>query len=185
MTRTVTEVEGLKEATEAMRALPAKLITPRGGPLRFSVREMAKFVREVAKANVRANSYDTGRLERSIVMQIGKQAVRDRAIARGNTFENYVVGVNKGSSRKDLSGAFYGNPVEVGRTSVKGRGGKRKREAARAKAVEFGNYIMPPRPYMRPALEENRAQVIRIFVNAFGPAVERTARRIAGRVGKL
>ena len=156
-------IDGLKELEKTLRELTPMIQGKKGfskNILRNSARAMANKAKEHAKAHV---PVDTGRLKEAITIKLMSVKYRDRATRAGDSREYYYLGYKTGMSRKDPKGAYYGTMVEVGAKT------------------ELGTEIMPPRPYLRPAVENNKSQLIKIFTDKFGNQLEVNARRLANR----
>lgn len=99
----MSQIRGLKDLDDALKALPREIAGKNGGPLRTALRSAAVVIRNRA---MELAPKETGRLSRAIVIR------RDKTPAPVN--ERFVIKPRKGASRRDLRGAYYWHFVEFG-----------------------------------------------------------------------
>lgn len=156
-------IEGLKETADRLRALPPRLGSKGGGPLRYALMQGAKVVLEEAKRLV---PKATGHLRDNLVT---KRHSNPKSV--GAT-ERYDIGMKGGTKR------YAGNV----RNRRSGRAGTKYRTAGTAfygRFVELGTAKMSARPFLRPAIEGKGGAAVEEFRKAFLRAVEAAERKLA------
>lgn len=144
MARTVVSLHGDKELIRTLRGLETKL---QNKALRTASRKAGKVVATAAKGNA---PVDSGQL---------KRAIKVRAIKR----QRNRVGVTVGSSKADYTGEqFYLSFVELGHRIGKRKSHKKQTDEQKAKDTRP---FVEPQPFLKPALENNKAQVETVFVS--------------------
>lgn len=138
-------VQGLRQLGEAMRDLSTEMQTKLA---RQAAAAGASVVRKAARARA---PVDSGNLQAAVVM---------KRMAETDLTSEYVITPRVGKKR-DVKAAKAG----------KGRLGK---DAYYARFVEFGTVKVPPRPFLRPALQEN-----------LRPATQAVANRMTQRLKKF
>lgn len=187
--KTEIKIEGLATLEARLRALPKGV---GGNQLRTAVRAgMANKVVEDAKMRAPVKS---GRLRNAITKKIIGASFRDNFTRVGDSFEGYHVGVNLGRSRKDQAGAWYWWFVENGTEgAIAGqnrRGGAGKATNTKKRVLYdhetgtvFGTHAdgQPAKPFLRPAIEENRFELVQSFAKEFDRVLtfaEKKAKRL-------
>lgn len=146
-----TGLQGVYKLVQGLKDLPMRV---QRNVLRTTIFRIAQQVRDRAKQILQANgSVQTGNLLRTI------RAVRD--INQPNIVSSKVLG----GSRSGKRSAWYGLLVEKGHLVVRPKVGGEKRLRSRSvrtkqAGITHGTVIghVPPRPFLVPALEENRAK---------------------------
>ncbi|WJJ93443.1 HK97 gp10 family phage protein [Neopusillimonas aromaticivorans] len=114
------DVKGLNGALETLRALPAEIVSKRGGPVKLALAKAARVIRDQAKANVRAivaepnkdgrPTKSTGALEKSIIVTRGKM----RGGVKG---EKYLVRIPKGDTFRYANTRYNRRKKKSGRNT--------------------------------------------------------------------
>ena len=153
-------IEGLKELEKALREIGPMI---KGNPLRTAARAMTVPLIEKAQELVYTNPETDSNLARSIDKKLIPVSERDAATAKGDSVEVFEVGPRrKKSSRKDSG--WYAHFVEFG--------------------ISGGRGAQPARPFMRPAFEGTKNQMIDAFTGKLKKSLE-TARKRLVKQGKL
>lgn len=141
-------ISGLTQAVAALRALPAELGSHNGGPLRRALFRGAVLIRDEAIARVpRA----TGNLANQIFIY------RDRnPRASTGAAERFIIGVRSGKGSRVFKVRTRGR--FAGRSQY-----RRTSDAYYWRFVEFGTEKMPARPFLRPAFENKKRDVVDEF----------------------
>lgn len=151
------EVKGLKQTVAALRRLPTELSGKNGGPVRSSLFQSAKLMRDEAKQKA---PVDSGNLKQNIIL------VRDRNPRAKGQSEIYYVTVRKGKR------------LRIGRTSFNRQSG-RLAGAYYAHFVEFGTEKQTAQPFMRPAFEAQKREAVKVFGDTLRKRVDAAARKAA------
>lgn len=130
------EIKGLKEMNHLLRALPSELASRGGGPLRLSLSEGVRVVRDHVEATV---PVDKGNLKRSTYMY------RDRDPKSRGMTERYTVGFRRGSRNR--------------------QGDPRENEAPHGRFVEFGTSKTPAQPRLREGFEDKWREAVRVIAS--------------------
>lgn len=141
-------VQGLSELRNTLLNLGSEIASKNGGPVRSALAKGARRVRDVARGNAGSSS-DSGRLQKAVF------ARRDRNPAAEGLTESYIVGVKRGKSREDQSGAFYWS------------------------FVEFGTVKQPAQPFLRPAFEQTKQSFAVEFTTDLRKAIASAVKRSA------
>jgi HK97 gp10 family phage protein len=157
------EIKGLKETADRLRALPPRLGSNKGGPLRYALMQGAKVILEEAKRLV---PVDTAHLQEHLVT---KRHPNPKAVG---VTERYDIGMKGGTKR------YAGNV----RNRRSGRAGQKYRTAGKAfygRFVELGTAKMKAQPFLRPAIETKGGAAVEAFRVNFLKAVEVAERKLA------
>ncbi len=157
------KIEGLKETADRLRALPPRLGSKGGGPLRYGLMQGAKVILEEAKRLV---PRDTGALRDNLIT---KRHRNPRAV--GAT-ERYDIGMKGGTRRL----------ANTARNRRSGRAGQKVRTAGATwygRLVELGTAKMRAQPFLRPALDGKGGAAVDEFRRAFLRSVEAAERKLA------
>lgn len=163
MSETTIKVTGLQELNRALVKLSDDVQTKY---LRGAVAAGARIVRDAAVRNVPVRS---GKLRRAIYSKwIREASGPDRqlflvSVRRGKQFQSKTRQTKRGKTvtTKD-NDAYYWTWVEFGHVAAgpqKLKGGTARRERARQELRTAGRFV-PPRPFLRPALEANTGAAI-------------------------
>lgn len=160
-------VDGLEDLKNELRRLPEKL---QGKALQGALAKAAKPIVATARSLAPVK---TGRLRKAIY------SFRDRSSTR--TREARLISVKSGKrfQKKDRD-AYYWKFIEFGRAQVtkKGRGALGNENAG-----FFGKTVkaIPPRPFMRPAFEQNKYNALQIVQDVMKDEVTKVAKRAQSR----
>jgi HK97 gp10 family phage protein len=162
------KITGLDKTVAALRALPREISGKNGGPMRGALFAAARAMRDEA---IRLAPEDTGNLKRNIF------AYRDRNPAMVGANEHYIVAVRTGRLTKRIKRAY-----RLGRISPRLRavGGG---DAWYGLFVEFGTARMSAKPYLRPAFESRKNDVVGIFSRELAKGVDRAVARAKTKGG--
>jgi HK97 gp10 family phage protein len=151
---------GLRELGEAMRGLEAKV----SKKVAFQATvKAARFVREKAKENlIRNGSVDTGALLNSIVVK--------RLTRTGNTAD-YAVTVSTASMKKYVEKSRARRHRIEGNATYENLG-----DFFYARFVEFGTVKTHARPFLRPALENNKDEAAKIMIEALRQGIAKATK---------
>lgn len=97
------KLTGMDTLLETMRALPAELVSKRGGPIRYALHKAGKIMHTEA---VRLAPVKTGNLRDSIIMRRGTEA------ESGPGFEKQFIFVRRGNANR--RSAYYAGFQEFG-----------------------------------------------------------------------
>lgn len=144
------KITGLDETVAALKALPKELGSKGGGPVRHALHAAATVMRDEA---IRLAPHgETGNLKRNIYLY------RDRnPKASTGATERYLLGVRKGRGQYKAT-ALNKKLGRVGGSFVGPRG-----NAYYWFYVEFGTVKMGGKPFLRPAFESKKNEVVGVF----------------------
>lgn len=141
--RTDVRISGVDGVLATLHALPAEIVSKRGGPVKLALAKGARLLRDQANANLRAaivagaDTESTGLLEQNVIASRGKAPFDGKG-------ERYLVRVKR-KTYPDRAG----KPVTTHKT---------------ASLLEYGSAHQPATPWLRPALLSKGAQVIDVVV---------------------
>lgn len=162
----ITRILGLKELSDALKALPEAIASKNGGPLRRALRKGAGLM--LLDARNRAPVGVTGNLKRAIVLSLNK-----RPGERGRT-EAFWLGVKRGKRYRQKGNRKNGE-----------RWVQQKGTAYYGRFLEFGTSTIGKRPFMGPAFEATKQQVVELFRQELSKEITRIAARLARASSRL
>jgi HK97 gp10 family phage protein len=154
------KVDGLKELEKALMELPKEI---QGRPLRSAVSAAAGLIRD--KAIEKAPLGKTGTLRKEIYRYRSR-----RNSAKGR--ETFFVGVKQGTG-------VYKDTEENRRKKRVGKKYKTQGKAYYWRFFEFGTIKMQKQPFLRPALENNKAGAVDIMKERLRKAIDNQVKKLA------
>lgn len=153
MTKEFVRFDGLKELEQSLRDVSKHI---KGNPLRTAARAMCEPFVEKAKENASAMMYDDAGdiIELAMDKKLIPVSERDAATAKGDSIEVFEVGPR----RKKKAGV---------------------RSAWFAHWFEFGSETVQAQPFMRPAFEQTKTQVMDAFVAKLTKTLDSAVKRVA------
>lgn len=185
-------IEGLATLRARLLALPKEI---RGRPLLDALFSAGKPIRDEAQ---RLAPHRTGRLAINIVL--ARAGARDGVVGDAGV----VVTVRRTGKASDPRNAFYAKFVEFGHltrpSAADARGQRRlrrrnalgetfeltlggRRVGYAVDAVGKVRHLVPPRPFLRPAADQQREQAFRAFAESLRRGLDDAVKRLGGRVG--
>lgn len=166
MARETVKIEGLDGVLKTLRELPPEIVSKNGGPVRSALAKAARMMRDEAANNVQkiidapnANEAQTesiGLLKKSI------QARRGR-LKGGEKGELYVVRIKPKQIYPDK---FQDKKGSVSAAKV-------------GRQLEYGTEKRMPLPWLRPAFDAKKGQVITLFVSELNKKLGAIVRKLA------
>lgn len=160
--RVVFSVTGLDGVIEALHALPAEVVSKKGGPVKVAVFKAAKYVRDIeiqefdrAIAKNREKGLSTGLTRRNIVSR------RSRWLLSGKG-ERYVVKIQKKSYPRNDNTRTGSKP-----TTLKS-----------AHIMEYGSEKQDPNPFILPAFRRSQAEAFKIMVNELDVGIAKIVKKL-------
>lgn len=153
------EVKGLAELERRLNELPEKLAK---GALRTASRKAGKILQKHAQQNVRSSFVKhTGTLERGIIVatSVKPDGVKGASIIA-------LIGLR--IKPKDIS-AFYGKFLEFGWIA----GAKVRAAIARRRGKERGGHKVLARPFLAPAFEAEKRNMLNQFEEELSKAIDK------------
>jgi HK97 gp10 family phage protein len=161
------EIEGLAGLLDALKALPAEVVSKSGGPVKTAMRKAANVIRDEARRRV---AYDASKPGPHVRDNIVSQ--RDSHPERiGLQGERYRVGVRGGAKS-------YAN---TRRNRQKGRTGKKYTTVGTTywwRFLEFGTEKMHAKPFLRPAFESKRDEALAVIVSELTDGIAKAAAKV-------
>lgn len=150
------KIQGADELRKILKRLPNEIL---GKALQAGIRESGKLVRDDAKQRIKShNLLDKGNLYNNTLTKKGPGGLTE--------VQQYVYVKNK---------SFYGYFWEKGfMRKARGQG---KKKQGRARGGKRNLYREPAKPFMRPALDENRYSIIKVFSDKINQFIKRKAIR--------
>lgn len=160
MTQQAFRISGVDGVVATLRALPAEVVSKRGGPVKLALGKGARYLRDRVKENLRRSiamgptTRSTGELEKRVVASRGKKP-------HGTKGERYLVRIKK----RDYINAdgFRTNPLMT------------------ANLMEYGSSHQPARPFLRPAVRQHGEKVVTIVVDDLRKRIEKTVEKLAAQ----
>lgn len=163
------QLQGVDGVLDMLRKLPAEVVSKRGGPVKLSLANGARFLRDKAKDNLRLaiaenGDVSTGLLEKSVIASRGKPPLSGKG-------ERYLVRVK----RK----AYDGQKLTKRDTRVAPKSRKRVTTLQTANLLEYGSVHQPATPWLRPAVRVHGPATINLITTDLGKRVEKLAAKLA------
>lgn len=169
--KTTISISGLRETMAGLDQLSKAM---QRSVLRRVLKRAAKPVEDKAKSRVRADSYESGGLYRSIGTTVLTHNVGKSAFAQA---------MRGGAGRAEA-----GQAARAANAAAAGRGASAtvrvQATAPHAHLVEGGTVKMAAEPFMGPALESSRDTVIASIKGDLANEINKAARRAAARAAK-
>lgn len=155
------QIHGIDGVLSTLEALPAEVVSKRGGPVKLALAKGARLLRDQAKDNFRrsvaqggADSTET--TVESIVASRGKAPV-------GTKGERQLVRVKR-------------------RSYINAKGAKTTTLRA-AQLMEYGSATQPARPWLRPAVQRRGSQIIDVVSEDLLKRLYQITKRLAAQNG--
>lgn len=158
------KVLGLTGVLDALRALPAELVSKRGGPVRRALRKAAVPLLDEAKANVR-RIIDTPNKEgddRSTGLLLLSLAVKRSKMNPGVNGEAVSVAIKRGQ--------FYPQFRQAKTEKVSA--------AQVGRQLEYGTERRSPMPWLRPAFDAKKQAAVDTFVAEVKQGIEAVKKKM-------
>lgn len=160
--RVLFSVTGLDGVLEALHALPAEVVSKKGGPVKTAVFKAAKHVRDIeieefdkAIAKNKEKGLSTGLLRRSIVSR------RSRWLLSGKG-ERYVVKIQRRPYPRNDNTLTGSKPSTL----------------KSAHLMEYGSKKQDPNPFILPAFRRSSNGAFLIMVNELDNGIARVVRKL-------
>ena len=165
MARETVRIEGLRGVLDTLRSLPPEVVSKRGGPVRSALRKASKVLVEASQRNID-----------KIVLEPNADGLPSDStgLLRANV-------VTQRNSRMREKGEQYA--VRVRRKRYPDQGGKPVNTRQVGALLEHGTEKRPPMPWMRPAFDAHKHEVLRIFTSEINKQLDRIVRKLARQNG--
>lgn len=157
--KAVAKIQGLKEVQAALKALPVAMQRQAEAAV---LRGGGKVIADKAKANCTA--VDQGDLKKSIAFNVKR--FRGSYSARVGPRAGIKKQVGTYSRGKKAGQARYKNPVKY------------------SHLIEFGTAHSAAKPFLRPAMESSRNEVVSAMLSSYRKHLDKIAKRVAKRRAK-
>lgn len=158
-------MEGLEGVLKTLQELPHEVVSKRGGPVRSALNEAAKVLIREAQANIDRiieTPNKDGRPTKSLgILRASLITVRDPKMSKG---ERYTVRIR----RKTYYPEHRGRAVSAYRVGM---------------LLERGTERREPMPWLQPAYDAKKNEVLKIFEQQLRYKVTRIVRRLARKNG--
>ncbi|WP_414539973.1 hypothetical protein [Stenotrophomonas forensis] len=155
------QIHGIDGVLSTLEALPAEMVSKRGGPVKLALAKGARLLRDQAKDNfrrsvVQGGADSTETTVESIVASRGKAPV-------GTKGERQLVRVKR-------------------RSYINAKGAKTTTLRA-AQLMEYGSATQPARPWLRPAVRRRGSQIIDVVSEDLLKRLDQITKRLAAQNG--
>lgn len=157
------QIDNLEGVLDALRKLPAEIVSRRGGPVRSALRKGAVVIHKQELANLRL-----------VIARASGEADRDKRQSTGLLVKNLVI--TRGKPPSDGKGERF--LVRVRRKVYPDRKGKPTTTLASAQLLEWGSSQQPAEPWIRPAVESRSREAIQAVSDELLAAIERIGNRL-------
>ncbi|SMR69251.1 MULTISPECIES: hypothetical protein [Stenotrophomonas] len=155
------QLHGLDGVLSILEALPAEVVSKRGGPVKLALAKGARLLRDHAKDNFRRSVAEGG------------------GDTTGTTVEHIVA--SRGKAPVGTKGERQ--LVRVKRRSYINANGAKTTTLRAAQLMEYGSASQPARPWLRPAVQRRGSQVIDVVTEDLLKRLEQVTKRLAAQNG--
>jgi len=155
------QIHGLDGVLSTLEALPAEVVSKRGGPVKLALAKGARLLRDQAKDNFRRS-----------VAQGGADSTE-------TTVENIVA--SRGKAPVGTKGERQ--LVRVKRRSYINAKGAKTTTLRAAQLMEYGSATQPARPWLRPAVQRRGSQIIDVVSEDLLKRLDQITKRLAAQNG--
>ena len=165
MARETVKIEGLDGVLKTLRELPPEVVSKNGGPVRSALAKAARMMRDEAAANVQKiiDAPNIGELPTESIGLLEKSIQARRGRLKGEKGELYVVRIKPKQ--------MYPDKFQDKRNSVSA--------AKVGRQLEYGTEKRMPMPWLRPAFDAKKGQVITLFVSELNKKLGAIVRKLA------
>lgn len=157
------KLSGLDGVLATLQALPAEVVSRRGGPAKAALRKGAIVILKQEKANlqaVTANTSDEG-----------------KRYSTGLLLKNLIA--SRGKAPTDGKGERY--LVRIKRKSYARRGGKPVTTLQTANLLEYGSSKQPAEPWIRPAFAAKAEEAIKTVERELVAGIDKIVKKLAAQ----
>jgi len=155
------QIHGLDGVLSTLEALPAEVVSKRGGPVKLALAKGARLLRDQAKDNFRRS-----------VAQGGADSTE-------TTVENIVA--SRGKAPVGTKGERQ--LVRVKRRSYINAKGAKTTTLRAAQLMEYGSATQPARPWLRLAVQRRGSQIIDVVSEDLLKRLDQITKRLAAQNG--
>lgn len=155
------QIHGIDGVLSTLEALPAEVVSKRGGPVKLALAKGARLLRDQAKDNFRRS-----------VAQGGADSTE-------TTVENIVA--SRGKAPVGTKGERQ--LVRVKRRSYINAKGAKTTTLRAAQLMEYGSATQPARPWLRPAVQRRGSQIIDVVSEDLLKRLDQITKRLAAQNG--
>ncbi|MBA0291032.1 hypothetical protein D7Y39_14545 [Stenotrophomonas maltophilia] len=155
------QIHGIDGVLSTLEALPAEVVSKRGGPVKLAIAKGARLLRDQAKDNFRRS-----------VAQGGADSTE-------TTVENIVA--SRGKAPVGTKGERQ--LVRVKRRSYINAKGAKTTTLRAAQLMEYGSATQPARPWLRPAVQRRGSQIIDVVSEDLLKRLDQITKRLAAQNG--
>ncbi|WP_242880861.1 hypothetical protein [Stenotrophomonas maltophilia] len=155
------QIHGIDGVLSTLEALPAEVVSKRGGPVKLALAKGARLLRDQAKGNFRRS-----------VAQGGADSTE-------TTVENIVA--SRGKAPVGTKGERQ--LVRVKRRSYINAKGAKTTTLRAAQLMEYGSATQPARPWLRPAVQRRGSQIIDVVSEDLLKRLDQITKRLAAQNG--
>lgn len=155
------QIHGIDGVLSTLEALPAEVVSKRGGPVKLALAKGARLLRDQAKDNFRHS-----------VAQGGADSTE-------TTVENIVA--SRGKAPVGTKGERQ--LVRVKRRSYINAKGAKTTTLRAAQLMEYGSATQPARPWLRPAVQRRGSQIIDVVSEDLLKRLDQITKRLAAQNG--
>ncbi len=157
------QIHGIDGVLSTLEALPAEVVSKRGGPVKLALAKGARLLRDQAKDNFR------------------------RSVAQGgaDTTETTVESIVASRGKAPVGTKGERQLVRVKRRAYINAKGAKTTTLRAAQLMEYGSATQPARPWLRPAVQRRGSQIIDVvsedLLKRLDPMTKRLAAQNGGR----
>lgn len=160
------KIKGLEGVLKTLNELPPEIVSKGGGPVRKALRKAAVVMQKEVKQNLQV-----------IIAQPNVDG--EASESTGLLDQNIVITRGKGSQK--INGERY--TVRVRNKAYTNKKGKRVTTAQNARLLEYGTERRQAHPFIRPAFEAKKGEVLSTFVTEINKDIARIVKKLERQNG--
>ncbi len=155
------QIHGIDGVLSTLEALPAEVVSKRGGPVKLALAKGARLLRDQAKDNFR------------------------RSVAQGgaDTTETTVESIVASRGKAPVGTKGERQLVRVKRRAYINAKGAKTTTLRAAQLMEYGSATQPARPWLRPAVQRRGSQIIDVVSEDLLKRLDQMTKRLAAQNG--
>ncbi|KIS38466.1 hypothetical protein [Stenotrophomonas maltophilia] len=155
------QIHGIDGVLSTLEALPAEVVSKRGGPVKLALAKGARLLRDQAKDNFR------------------------RSVAQGGADSTETTVESIVASRGKAPAGTKGERqlVRVKRRSYINAKGAKTTTLRAAQLMEYGSATQPARPWLRPAVQRRGSQIVDVVSEDLLKRLDQITKRLAAQNG--
>ena len=161
MASVTVKLTGLEGVMKTLQSLPAEIVSKGGGPVRRALRKASVVMQKEVKQNLQT---------------IIAEPNADGEVSESTGLLDKNIVITRGKGRQKIKGERY--TVRVRNKPYTNKKGKRVTTAQNARLLEYGTERRKAYPFIRPAFEAKKGEVLSTFVTEVNKDISRIVKKL-------